>query len=62
MSNFGPKQDLIRPSPLNSIFSNRDSSEILPNTINWSHIDGLFDVILTIGKQSLIETDENVRS
>jgi hypothetical protein len=29
--------------------------------INWSHIDGLFDVILTIGKQTMIEIDEKVR-
>jgi hypothetical protein len=42
------------------IFSNRNSSEDLSNVINWSHIDGLFDVILTIGKQTMIEIDEKV--
>jgi len=41
-------------------FSNRNSSEDLSNAINWSHIDGLFDVILTIGKQTMIEIDEKV--
>jgi hypothetical protein len=39
---------------------NRNSSEDLSNVINWSHIDGLFDVILTIGKQTMIEIDEKV--
>lgn len=38
----------------------RNFPEESPNVINWSHIDGLFDVILTIGKQTLIETDEKV--
>ena len=39
----------------------RNSAEELANVVNWSHIDGLFDLILTIGKQTLIETDEHVR-
>ena len=41
---------------------NRNSSEGESNAINWSHIDGLFDIILTVEKQTLIETDEEVFS
>lgn len=39
----------------------RNSAEELASVVNWSHIDGLFDLILTIRKQTLIETDEHVR-
>lgn len=47
---------------MNSFVENRNSSDNLSNAINWSHIDGLFDIIRTIGKQTLIEIDENVNS
>ena len=43
-----------------SSIASRQSSEESVNVVNWSHIDGLFDVVLTIGKQTLIETDEQV--
>ncbi|UJR33978.1 hypothetical protein I4U23_021394 [Adineta vaga] len=42
------------------IFKHRNLSDDTSNVINWSHIDGLFDVILTIGKQTLIETNEEI--
>ncbi|CAF4410425.1 unnamed protein product, partial [Adineta steineri] len=42
------------------ISKHRNSSEDLSNIVNWSHIDGLFDMILTIGKQTMIETDEQI--
>jgi len=42
------------------IARHRKTSELTPNVINWSHLDGLFDVILTIGKQTLIETNEKI--
>ncbi|CAF5173956.1 unnamed protein product [Rotaria sp. Silwood1] len=42
------------------IFKHQNSSENSTNVINWSHIDGLFDLILTIAKQTMIETDEKI--
>ncbi|CAF3346867.1 unnamed protein product [Rotaria sp. Silwood1] len=42
------------------IFKHQNSSEDSTNVINWSHIDGLFDLILTIAKQTMIETDEKI--
>ncbi|CAF0756663.1 unnamed protein product [Adineta ricciae] len=42
------------------IMKHRNSSEEESNAINWSHIDGLFDIILTVEKQTLIETDEEI--
>ncbi|CAF2858976.1 unnamed protein product [Rotaria sp. Silwood2] len=42
------------------ILKHQNSSEDSTNVINWSHIDGLFDLILTIAKQTMIETDEKI--
>ncbi|CAF1214756.1 unnamed protein product [Rotaria magnacalcarata] len=42
------------------ILKHQKSSENSTNVINWSHIHGLFDLILTIAKQTLIETDEKI--
>lgn len=41
-------------------FSNRKFPDDSKDMINWSHIDGLFDLITSAAKQTLIETDEKV--